>query len=112
MKLRELTLGPIVGETTPQRTRIWGRGDAHIIEDAPRRCFGAIRYRKSGTKQWQKHQIIKMNPNFDLTGVAILDGLESETRYDYQFGYFFRMRKWVMPTFQNLIGQTPALAIF
>ena len=89
MKLRKLTLGPIVGETTPQRTRIWGRGDAHIIEDAPRRCFGAIRYRKSGTKQWQKHQIIKMNPTFDLTGVAILDGLESETRYDYQFGYFF-----------------------
>ena len=65
MKLRELTLGPIVGETTPQRTRIWGRGDAHIIEDAPRRCFGAIRYRKYGAKQWQKHQIIKMNPNFE-----------------------------------------------
>ena len=30
-----------------------------------------------------------MNPNFDLTGVAILDGLEPETCYDYQFGYFF-----------------------
>jgi len=89
MKLKELTLGPIVGETTPHRTRIWGRGDAHIIENNPRRCFGAIRFRKSGTKQWQKHQIIKMNPNFDLTGVAILDGLEPETRYDYQFGYFF-----------------------
>ena len=64
MKLKELTLGPIVGETTPHRTRIWGRGDAHIIENNPRRCFGAIRFRKSGTKQWQKHQIIKMNPNW------------------------------------------------
>ncbi len=89
MKLRELTVGPIVGETTPHRARIWGRGDAHIIEDAPRRCFGAIRYRKSGTKLWQKHQIIKMNPNFDMTGVAVLGGLDPETRYDYQFGYFF-----------------------
>jgi len=42
MKLHELTVGPIVGETTPLRARIWGRGDAQVIDGQPRRCFGAI----------------------------------------------------------------------
>ena len=30
-----------------------------------------------------------MNPNFDLTGVAILDNLQPETSYEYQVGFFF-----------------------
>jgi alkaline phosphatase D len=89
MNLRPLTVGPIVGETTPIRTRIWGRGDTHVVEDQPRRCFGAIRYRENGNQQWKAHRIFKMNPNFDQTGIAILDGLKPETRYEYQMGYFF-----------------------
>ena len=89
MNLRQLTVGPIVGETTPNRTRIWGRGDTHIVEDHPRRCFGAIRYREQGKQQWNPHCIFKMNPNFDQTGIAVLDGLKPETRYEYQMGYFF-----------------------
>ena len=89
MKLHELTVGPIVGETTQYRVRIWGRGSAHVIDSQPRRCFGAIRHRKEGTQQWSRTQIFKMNPNFDLTGIAILDRLQPETRYDYQIGFFF-----------------------
>jgi alkaline phosphatase D len=89
MNLRKLTVGPIVGETTPNRTRIWGRGDTHIVEDNPRRCFGAIRYRETGKRQWSEHRIFKMNPNFDQTGIAILDGLTPETHYEYEIGYFF-----------------------
>ena len=84
MNLRQLTVGPIVGETTPNRTRIWGRGDTHIVEDHPRRCFGAIRYREQGKQQWNPHCIFKMNPNFDQTGIAVLEGLKPETRYEYQ----------------------------
>lgn len=89
MNLRQLTVGPIVGETTPIRTRIWGRGDTHVVEDQPRRCFGAIRHRENGGQNWKPHRIFKMNPNFDQTGIAILDGLKPETRYEYQMGYFF-----------------------
>ena len=89
MKLNKLTVGPIIGETTHDRVRIWGRGQAQVIDGQPRRCFGAIRYRKGKSGQWSKQQLFKMNPNFDLTGIAILTGLRSETRYEYQIGYFF-----------------------
>ena len=50
MQLHKLTVGPIVGETTQARVRIWGRGAAHVIDDQPRRCFGAIRHRKKGVE--------------------------------------------------------------
>jgi alkaline phosphatase D len=89
MQLNQLTVGPIVGETTQNRVRIWGRGAAQVIDDQPRRCFGAIRHRKQGAQSWSRTQIIKMNPNFDLTGLAILDRLQPETRYEYQMGFFF-----------------------
>ncbi len=89
MELYPLTVGPIIGETTATRTRIWGRGDAHIIEGHPRRCFGALRARKMGTTSWGRPTVFKMNPNFDLTGIGILEKLEPEKRYEYQMGYFF-----------------------
>ena len=89
MQLHKLTVGPIIGETTPTRVRIWGRGAAHVIDDQPRRCFGAIRYRKQGAQTWSRTQIFKMNPNFDLTGLAILNRLLPETQYEYQMGFFF-----------------------
>ena len=76
MKLHALTVGPIVGETTPNRVRIWGRGQANVIDNLPRRCFGALRFRPHRASEWQRPRIFKMNPNFDLTGIAILDGLK------------------------------------
>ncbi len=89
MKLQQLTVGPIVGETTPNRARIWGRGDTTVVDGQPRRCFGALRYREAASNDWRDPVVIKMNPNFDMTGVAIVDGLDAETRYEYEFGYFF-----------------------
>lgn len=89
MKLQKLTVGPIVGETTPNRVRVWGRGNTNVIDGQPRRCFGAIRFREKGEKDWTRSQLFKMNPNFDLTGIAILDRLQPETRYEYEIGYFF-----------------------
>ncbi len=89
MQVNTLTVGPIIGETTQNRVRIWGRGAAHVIDDQPRRCFGAVRYRKQDATSWNRTQIFKMNPNFDMTGIAILDRLQPETHYEYQMGYFF-----------------------
>ena len=89
MKINKLTLGPIVGETTPNRARIWGRGQANVIEDQPRRCFGVIRHRPATKTAWSDPVVFKMNPNFDMTGVAVLDGLKSTTQYVYQIGFFF-----------------------
>ncbi len=101
MKLHPLTVGPIVGETTPTRVRIWGRGKAHIIEDKPRRCFGALRFRKQGSDPWNKNITFKMNPNFDLTGIAILEKLKPEQRYEYQIGYFFSDAELIDEKFQD-----------
>lgn len=89
MKLKRLTVGPIVGETTANSVRVWGRGKAEIEDNRPRRCFGALRYRIQGNSVWSDPQIFKMNPNFDMTGISILDRLKSETSYEYQMGYFF-----------------------
>lgn len=89
MKLYDLTVGPIVGETTPNRVRIWGRGKAHVIEGQPRRCFGALRIRSHGSTEWSRPKLFKMNPNFDMTGVVIIDRLQPKSLYEYQVGYFF-----------------------
>lgn len=88
MKINALTVGPIVGETTPNRARVWGRGSEHIVDRMPLRCFGAIRYRREGDADWSSPQIFKMNPNFDLTGIAVVDNLDPDTRYEYQMGCF------------------------
>jgi hypothetical protein len=46
MKLRPLTVGPIVGETTPTRVRIWGRAEVALLDTLPMRSFGALRVRE------------------------------------------------------------------
>ena len=89
MRLRPLTVGPIVGETTPKRVRIWGRGDADVIDGRPRRCFGVLRMRKGKRGKWSRTHTFKMNPNFDMTGIAVVDGLRPQTRYEYQVGCCF-----------------------
>ena len=88
MKINTLTVGPIVGETTPSRVRIWGRGSVHIVDDMPLRCFGALRHREVGAPNWEAPQVFKMNPNFDLTGIGIIGGLHADTEYEYQMGCF------------------------
>jgi alkaline phosphatase D len=89
MEINPLTVGPIVGETTTNRVRIWGRGRADIVHDIPRRCFGVVRFRPSGRAAWSQPRYYKMNPNFDLTGIAVIDRLNPDTTYEYETGYFF-----------------------
>jgi len=89
MKVKKLTVGPIVGATTDSSARIWGRGKHEDIDSRPRRCFGVARIKSSNVTKFSNPRFFKMNPNFDLTGVVHFDGLSPEKSYDYQIGCFF-----------------------
>ena len=88
-KLEKPTVGPIVGVTTTNTARLWGRGELKMDDGVPRRCFGAARLKKNGNAEFQPPRIFKMLPHFDLTGVTEFEGLESQSEYEYQLGYFF-----------------------
>jgi len=89
MRIKPLTVGPIVGETTPNRVRIWGRAETQLVDDGPRCCIGVIQYKEYGAEDYLKPKVFKMNPNFDGTGIAIVDKLDPNVFYEYQIGYFF-----------------------
>lgn len=89
MEVHPLTVGPIVGHTTSTFTRIFGRADLSIYDGRPRKAHGVIQYRKAGDNAFSKPIYFKMNPNFDLSGVVILDGLDESSNYEYQVGWFF-----------------------
>jgi alkaline phosphatase D len=90
MKVLPLDLGPIVGATTPTSARLWGRAAYQPTPAGPRRACGASRLRPNGRKKrFGRPLFFKMNPNFDLTGVVVFDGLEPDTTYEYEIGYFY-----------------------
>ena len=89
VKVRPLTVGPILGATSGESARVWGRGVMEPTESGPRRCFGVVRVRPSSSSHYRQPVFFKMNPNFDMTGVVRLDDLEPERLYEYQVGYFF-----------------------
>ena len=71
MKIKKLRVGPIVGATTDKTVRIFGRAKLQMVEDQPRRAHGVARIRKKGDADFGKPQYFKMNPNFDMTGIAV-----------------------------------------
>lgn len=89
MKIQSPTVGPIVGYTTPNQTRLWLRGDLQKTTDGYRRCFGAARIREAGSTQFGKPRFVKLPPHFDMTGVCVFGGLKPETDYEYELGWFF-----------------------
>ncbi|MDX1416423.1 MAG: alkaline phosphatase D family protein [Candidatus Promineifilaceae bacterium] len=89
VKVRPVSVGPILGATDGSSARIWGRGVWEMTDSGPRRCFGVARLRPSSSSHYRQPVFFKMNPNFDMTGVVLLDDLEAERSYDYQMGYFF-----------------------
>lgn len=90
MKLHSPTVGPIVGYTTDQQSRIWFRGKFELTgESTYRRCFGVLRFRKKGTKKWSDPIYNKMSANFDMSSVIVLSDLQAETTYEYQAGWLF-----------------------
>lgn len=88
MRLKQPTVGPIVGFTDSEHSRVWFRGSLETIEpDYYQRCFGVLRFRSKGQDVWQKIIYNKMSPNFDMTAVFVIEGLNQETAYEYQVGW-------------------------
>ncbi|QMD25604.1 alkaline phosphatase family protein [Citrobacter freundii] len=90
MKLSRPTVGPIVGFTTPNESRIWFRGQFEPVSpNSYRRCFGVIRWGEKTKKvtEWSS-KVGKLSPNFDMTGVFPVTGLKAECTYQYQVGWF------------------------
>ena len=78
------TVGPIVGFTTAQHARIFVRGDF----DKNNAVFAGIRHRKAGDSQWSAGVFSRLNPEFDMSDTLVLNNLHSDTRYEYQAGWF------------------------
>ncbi|WP_031434098.1 alkaline phosphatase D family protein [Methylomarinum vadi] len=90
MIINPLTVGPIVGHADADHVRLWGRGELEITSAGkPRRCFGVARIRKNGDADYSPARYFKMNPNFDMTGIALFHDLKADTPYEFQMGYFF-----------------------
>lgn len=88
MKVRALTVGPIVGATEPTMARVWGRAERASENGHPLRCFAIGRIRpKGGT--YRNPVVAKMNPNFDMTGVVVFQNLEASRLYEFQLGWFY-----------------------
>ncbi|EOD81487.1 hypothetical protein D515_04389 [Grimontia indica] len=87
--INKLSVGPIVGHVDESSARIFGRADHQKLDNGqPRRAFGVARIRKAGSS-FRSPSIFKMNPNFDMTGIAVFQDLEPDTKYIYQVGWFF-----------------------
>lgn len=88
MKVEPFSVGPIVGATTHESVRIFGRGEHEPDRGRPRRLHAVLRLRPMGG-QFGRPRYTKLNPNFDMTGVIVLSGLHADTLYEYQAGFVF-----------------------
>jgi alkaline phosphatase D len=77
------TVGPIVGHTTTDHCRIFLRGDY-----ANNLAFAAIRHRRQGDTTWSKGRFIQLKAHRDMSDVIVLNGLQADTLYEYQAGWF------------------------
>lgn len=81
------TVGPIIGHTTTNQSRIFIRGEFQL--NTP--VFGGIRYRVSGSQQWLKAPFARLELKRDMSAVILLDNLRADTDYEYQAGWFSPM---------------------
>lgn len=87
--IKAMIVGPIVGHTSDHDARIWGRAKYKAKKkNFIRRAHGIARVRLVGDTNWTV-RLFKMNPNFDMTGIAIFSKLSPDTEYQYQAGWFF-----------------------
>jgi len=89
VKVLPLDVGPIVGETTSNRVRLWGRAGYQPTPEGPRRATGVVRVRSASGGGFSDPLFFPMNPNFDLTGVVVVGSLEARTEHQYEMGYYF-----------------------
>ena len=78
------SVGPIIGHTTAHHSRILLRA---IYSRAPL-TFGGIRHRRAGEQAWSQGAFVLLDKLHDMTGIVVLKGLEADTRYEYQAGWF------------------------
>lgn len=96
--IRPVTVGPIVGWTTEDSVRLWGRGDSEKSEDGgPVWCHGLARLHKKGASKFGAPQHFKLLAHFDFTGTTDFDGLEAASEYEYQLGYVLKEGDWDVP---------------
>ena len=85
INLQAVNVGPIVGETTPHRVRLRGRGS---YSGSPMIfVHGVARVLKDGNEL--NIVFFKMTATWDYTGVGIFEDLAPNTEYDYQLAYFY-----------------------
>ncbi|NUU34227.1 alkaline phosphatase D family protein [Pseudomonas sp. C2B4] len=81
------TVGPIIGHTTTNRTRIFIRGEWQKNALA----FAGIRYRRFGDEHWNKGTFKQLSDVRDMSDVIVLHDLVEDTEYEYQAGWFSPM---------------------
>ena len=86
-KIKPFDVGPIMGDTSTDSVRLWGRSKPIKTAAGLQRCFGSARVLLGG-QQVGAIQFFKMNPNFDLTGVTVFQRLAAGTKYEYEIGCF------------------------
>ncbi|MEB0044847.1 MULTISPECIES: alkaline phosphatase D family protein [unclassified Pseudomonas] len=98
------TVGPIIGHTTTNHTRIFLRGKPQ--NDAL--VFAGIRYRPVGDERWTKSLFTKLSFLRDMSDVIALNDLSEDTEYEYQAGWISPMSPaHTVETIQELPLQWP-----
>jgi alkaline phosphatase D len=80
-------VGPVIGHTTTNHTRIFIRGGSPNNDTA----FAGLRYRKLDSKPWSKGSLAQLHESRDLCHVFSLNDLDSDCEYEYQTGWFSPM---------------------
>lgn len=100
------SVGPIIGHTTAHHSRIFLRA---IYSGAPL-TFGGIRHRRAGEQTWSPGAFVLLDKQHDMSGIVVLQGLEADTRYEYQAGWFTTAdRSETVDTVQDLPLRWPEL---
>ena len=89
MRVHRFQVGPIVGATTPQSVRIFGRGEYKFHLGQPKWAHAAVRIRRKRGKNFLTPKYFKLNPNFDMSAVMVWLDLAANADYEYQAGYFY-----------------------
>ena len=91
MKIRKPSVGPILGSTTDTVARLFIGGDLELSRGQPRRAHGVVRVRlrRRRVQKFSSPKYFPLSPNFDMTGVGILQNLRADTEYDYQVGWIY-----------------------
>jgi alkaline phosphatase D len=82
---KSLTVGPILGHTTRNRVRFWGRGDDPGKNNF---CHAVVQVFDASGQTIVKAGCGKMRRHFDFTGIVDVEGLSSDKEYIYKMAFF------------------------